>query len=66
MIKEALYTDVEDEKEKIEELSTESEQLTEWLKEVLGEKLKSTSKELLDIGDESRVRTIGQVDGGST
>ena len=37
----------------------------EWLKEVLGDKLKSGSKDLLRVGDENRVRAIGQVDEGS-
>ena len=60
-----MDSDDEDEKDKFEDLSTEFEQLTEWLKGVLGDKLKSTSKEMMDIGDDSRVRTIGQVDEGS-
>ena len=38
MIKEALTGD-EDEKEKLEELETEFEKLTEWLKEVRGDRL---------------------------
>ena len=53
MTKEAMDTGDEDEKEELEELTTEFEQLAEWLKGVLGDKLKSTSKELIDIGDDS-------------
>ena len=62
MTKEALDVGDEDQKEKFEELPIAFEHLTEWLKGVLGDELKLTSKELMDIGDESRVRTIGQVD----
>ena len=39
-------------KRKIDEFTAEFEQLTEWLEEVLGDKLKSTSKELMVIGVE--------------
>ena len=63
LIKEALDTGDEDEK-KVEAFTAEFEQPTEWLEVVLGDKLKSTSKELMDIGADSRVRTIGQVDEG--
>ena len=59
MVKEALDTGDADEKEKVEEPTAESEQLTERLKDVLGHKLKSTSKELMDID------VGGQVDEGS-
>ena len=52
----------EDQKEKLEELTTAFEQRTEWLKEVQGDNLQLTSKELVNIGDENRVRTIGHVD----
>ena len=65
MIKEALDTGDEDEKGKLEALTAECEQLSEWWKGVLGDKLESTSKERTNIGTESRVRTIGQVDDGS-
>ena len=64
MTKEALDTDDEEEKEKIEELPTEFDQLTEWFQRVFGDKLESTSKELMDVGDKNRCRTIGQVDEG--
>ena len=63
MIKEALDNGDEGEKEEFEEFTTEVFQFIEWLYEVLGDKLKSTSKELMDTGDESRVRTIGQDEG---
>ena len=63
--KEALDTGDENEKEQFEEVPTAFEQLTEWLKGVFGDRPNSTSKELLDNGDGSRVRTIGQVDKGS-
>ena len=33
------------------DFTTEFEHRTEWLKEVLGDKLESTSKELMDTGD---------------
>ena len=49
MTKEALDTGGEDEMEKFEELTTEFEQLTGWLKEVLGGKLKSTSRGRLQL-----------------
>ena len=61
MTKETLDIGDENEKEKLEELRTTFEQLTEWLKGILGDILKSTSKKLMDTGDESRVRTLGQV-----
>ena len=51
MIKEALDTCDEQEMEKFVDFTTEFEHRTEWLKEVLGDKLESTSKELMDIGD---------------
>ena len=44
MIKEVLDIGDEDEQEPLEEPTTEFEQLTEWLKDVSGDKLKSTSK----------------------
>ena len=46
IIKEALDIGEEDGKDTLEELTIEFEQLTVWLKEVLGDKLKSTSREL--------------------
>ena len=64
-VKEALDTGDEDEKEKLEELTAAFEQLTEWLEKVLGDKLKSTSKKLMHIGIEGRVRNIGHVGEGS-
>ena len=64
MTREASDTGDEDEKVKLEQLTIEFEQLTGWMTGVLGDKLKSTSKEMMDIADESRVRTIGQVDEG--
>ena len=51
MIKEALDTGDEHEVDKLVDFTTEFEHRTEWLKEVLGDKLESTSKELLDIDD---------------
>ena len=65
MVKEALDTGDEDEKEKLEELTAEFEQLIGWLKGVFGGNVKSTSKELMDNVVESRIRIIGQVDEGS-
>ena len=65
MTKEVLHTRDEDVKEKLEELTTEFEQFTESLQGVLGDELKTTSKEMMDTGDESQVRTIGQVERGS-
>ena len=65
MTKEALDTGDEDEKEELDELTTEFEQLTEWLKGVLGDKLKSTPKEMTGIGDENQIQTIGQIGKGS-
>ena len=62
MTMEALDSSDEGEKEKFEEVTTEFEQLTEWRKGVFGAKLQSTSKEMVDIGDKSRVRTIGHAD----
>ena len=64
-LKEALDTGDEDEKEKLEELTAAFEQLTWWLEKVLGDKLKSTSKELKDIGVEGRAPNIRQVGEGS-
>ena len=57
-IEEELNNGDEDEKKKVEETTAELERLTEWLEKVLGGKLKSTSKELMPIGVDSRVRTI--------
>ena len=63
-VKEASDTGDEDEKEKVEELTADFGQLTHWFKDVFGDKLKSTSKELMDIGVEPRIRTTGQLDDG--
>ena len=52
-------------RKKHKELTNAFEQLTEWLKGVFVDQLESTSKEMMNIGGESRARTIGQIDEGS-